>query len=235
MKKFLIGGAAAAAIFAGGAAFAQTVAPAPAAHSGHRAHPTQPATRAEAQSRVATMFAKLDTNHDGFITREELSAREAARSQRMEQRAERFDPSKMFARLDLNHDGKLTEAEAETARSQRAEAKPGQPAKAHAAAMGGLFARADTNKDGVITKAEFDTIGQQMKARMEHAEMARGNMGSRLFDMADANKDGRVSLAEMQQAALARFDRFDLNHDGTIRPEERQQARQMFKAQHKPQ
>jgi Ca2+-binding EF-hand superfamily protein len=98
--------------------------------------------------------------------------------------------------------------------------------------MGGLFARADTNKDGVITQAEFDAFGEQIKTRMEHAGMMRGGVGTRLFETADTNKDGRVSLAEMQQAALARFDRFDLNHDGTISPEERQQARQTFKAQH---
>jgi Ca2+-binding EF-hand superfamily protein len=78
-------------------------------------------------------------------------------------------------------------------------------------------------------------MGQQMKARMQNADMRRGGMESRMFDTADTNKDGRITVAEMQQAALARFDRVDLNHDGTISPQERQQAHQSFKAQRKPQ
>lgn len=241
MKKLLLGGAAAVAFLAGGAAFAgtaqasRTVGQTPEAHQGHPRPVMQAATRSEVQSHVATIFAKLDANHDGFITKAELSARDAQREQRAEQRAARFDPSKIFGRLDTNRDGKITQAEAEAARSQHMQAKGGKPAEAHATAFGGLFARADTNKDGIITRAEFDTLGQQMKARMEHAGMARGGMESRMFDASDANKDGRISLVEMQKAALARFDRFDLNHDGTISPEERQQAHQLFRDQKKPQ
>ena len=179
------------------------------------------------------MFAKLDTNHDGVIAKDELSAIEAKRDQKLEQRAQRFDPSKMFDRIDLNHDGKITTAEAEAAHSQHAKTKDGQPAKAHAAAFNGLFARADTNKDGVITKAEFDTMGQQIKARIEKAGERRDGMATRMFTMADANKDGRVSLAEMQQSALAHFDRVDANHDGKISPDERKAVRQQRKAQNK--
>ena len=235
MEKFLLGGVGAAAILAAGVAYAQTSQPAPATPKVHeRGHRMEPSTRADAQAHADKMFARLDTNHDGFVTDDELNARKARRSERMEKRAERFDPSKMFARLDLNHDGKVTQAEAETARSQHVKAKSGQPAEAHATAMGGLFARADTNKDGVITRAEFDATGQQMKQRMEHAGMRRGGMAGHMFGTADANKDGKVSLAEMQQAALARFDRSDLNHDGTVTPEERRQSRQAWKAQRKP-
>jgi Ca2+-binding EF-hand superfamily protein len=231
MKRFLIGGAAAVAILAGGAAVAQTAKPAT-AHA-PRAHAAQPTTRAQVQSQLATMFAKLDTNHDGAIAKDELSAMEAKRDQKFEQRAQRFDPSKAFDRIDLNHDGKITTAEAEAAHSQHAKTKGGKPAKAQAAAFSGLFARADANKDGVITKAEFDTMGQQIKARIEKAGERRDGMATRMFNMADANKDGRVSLAEMQQAALARFDRVDANRDGTITPAERKAARQERKAQNK--
>jgi Ca2+-binding EF-hand superfamily protein len=233
MMKFLLGGAAAAAIFASGAAFAADAPkPAPRAPGARHARMMQPATRASVQSHLATAFAKLDTNHDGFIAKDELSAVEAQRQQKIEQRAQRFDPSKIFARLDLNHDGTITAAEVEAAHNQRAQAKGAQPATAHATSFAGLFARADTNKDKVITRAEFDAMGQQIKARMEHAAATRGGMATRLFDTEDANKDGRISLAEMQQRALARFDRLDLNHDGTITPDERKQAQEQFKAQH---
>lgn len=233
MLKSVLLGAAAAAIVAGGAAVARTpqvptAAPAPARHGHARQMKAQ--TRADVNARVAKSFARLDTNHDGFITQPEIDALQAQRAQRIEQRAERFDPSKVFARLDLNHDGKITAAEAEAARSQHAETKGGNPAKANATAFGGLFARADANKDGVITKAEFDTMGQQIKARMEQAGMHRGHAGARLFETADSNKDGKVSLAEMQAATLSRFDKLDLNHDGIVTPDELKQARSASKA-----
>lgn len=234
MNKFLLGGAAVAALLAGGVALAQTAPPAPSAQPDHHAHMMRMSTRADVQSHVAAMFAKLDTNHDGFITRDELSAREAQHQQKMEQRAARFDPSKMFDRLDLNHDGQITMAEAEAARSQHAQANAEQPAMHHRAGFTHLFARADTNKDGVVTRAEFDVASQQMKAHMQHAGMARGGMAGHMFEMADLNKDGRVSLAEMQQEALAHFDKMDLNHDGTISPDERKQARALFKSEHHP-
>ena len=67
MKKYLIGGAAAAAMVAGGAVFAQT-----APQQAPRTHLMKTETRAEAQARVAKMFARLDVNHDGFITPNEF-------------------------------------------------------------------------------------------------------------------------------------------------------------------
>lgn len=230
MMKFVLISTAAAAIVSGGGALAQAAQPM-AGVANHRAHMPKAITRADVQARVGKVFARLDTNRDGFITKEELSALDAQREQRIERRAEHFDPAKAFARLDLNHDGKITAAEAQAARAQHAESKAGEPAKAQATAIGGLFARADTNKDGVITRAEFDAMGEQIKARMEHAGAKRGDAETRMFLMADTNKDGRISLAEMQQAALARFSSADLNHDGTISPEERQQARKLLKGQ----
>ena len=230
MNKFLIGGAAAAAILAGSAAAAsvQIARPAPTAKPARAA---KTATRADLQSRVANVFAKLDANHDGFIAKDELNAVETKREQRLEKRADRFDPSKMFANIDLNKDGKITTAEAEAARRPHAHGTPGQPAQAHSAAFGGLFAKADANKDNVITRAEFDTMGQQIKTRIEHAGSARESMAERMFAKSDTNKDGKVSLAEMQQSALGRFDSMDLNHDGKVSPQERQQLRQAKKAQ----
>ena len=231
MNKLLLAGAAAASL-AAGAALAKTAPATPAQPAKHQ-RVMKSETRADMQGRVAKMFARLDTNHDGFISKDEVDALQAKRQQRMEQRAQRFDPSKIFARLDLNHDGKITSAEAETARNQRIRAKGGQPAKARAAGFTGLFARADTNKDGVITQAEVDAMGAQIHTRMEKAAQTRGPAGH-MLDAADTNKDGKVSLAEAQQLAQSHFDRLDLNHDGTITPQERQQARTQFRSQRNP-
>lgn len=225
--------AGAAAIVAG-AAFAQTAQP---GQRAPRAHMMQTETRAEVPAAVAKHFAKLDLNHDGFITKAEADSLEAQRDTKMKERAEKraqhFDPAKVFARLDSNHDGKITVAEAEAAHNARAQAKGGEPAKAHAVAFGGLFARADTNKDGIITRAEFDATAAQMHARVEQAGLRHGG-GGRMFEMADINKDGKVSLAEAQQVALQHFDRADINRDGKLSADERKQAHQLLGGQHHP-
>ena len=231
MNKLSFAGTAAVAL-AAGTALAQTTPTAPVQAPKH-ARAMKSDTRADMQARVAKMFARLDTNHDGFISKDEVDALQAKRQQRMQQRAQRFDPTKIFAKLDLNHDGKITSAEAETARNQRIQAKGGQPAKAHAAGFTGLFARADTNKDGVITQAEFSAMGAQIHTRMQQAALTRGP-AERMLDTVDTNTDSKVSLAEAQQLAQSHFDRLDLNHDGTITPQERQQARKQLRAQRKP-
>jgi Ca2+-binding EF-hand superfamily protein len=232
MKTFLLAGAA---VLAAGAAFAQgQSAPKPGqpAH-GVRGYMKQTENRTDVQAHAVKMFARLDTNKDGFVTKTEVDALQAQRADKIEKRAERFDSSKIFDRLDANRDGKVTRAEAEAAHSQHAVAKGGQPAVAHATGAGRMFDRADANKDGVVTRAEFDAAATQMKAHMEQAGMHRGFAG-RMFDMADTNKDGRVSLAEAQAVALQHFDRADLNHDGKLTPEERKQMHHQFGAQHKP-
>jgi Ca2+-binding EF-hand superfamily protein len=222
MKTILLMTAAAATFALGGTAIAQK-APATAT----AAKPVkQPLTRADVQARTTAFFNKLDTNHDGSITKQELDAVQAQQAQNIEQRAERFDPSKAFTRLDANKDGKITAAEANAVTAQGVQAKGAKAPPSNATAFKGLFARADINKDGVITKVEFDTMGQQVKARIVKAGERQETIGDQMFATADANKDGRVSLAEMQQIALARFDRTDTNHDGKITPDEVKQVRQ---------
>jgi hypothetical protein len=228
MSKFLLGGALAA-VVAGSAAFAQA---APAPGQPARARAVQTEARTDVPAHVGKMFARLDTNHDGFITKAELDAVDAQRAQKAAQRAQRFDPDKIFARMDANHDGKITAAEEQAAHNARAQAKGGQPAKAQATALSGLFARADTNKDGAVTRAEFDATGAQLKARLEQAGLHRGGLG-KMFETDDVNKDGKVSVAEVQSVALQHFDRADLNHDGKLTPDERKQARQL-RAEHHP-
>lgn len=236
MTKFLLCGAAAATLLAGGAALAQTTLPGqPGKPAGGRhGHMMKTETRADVQARSAKLFARLDTNRDGYVTKAEVDALQAEHAAKVQQRASRFDPAKMFDRLDANHDGQITQAEIDAAHAARAAKHPGMAAGAGAHHGGaGMFARADSNKDGVVTRAEFDAAAAQMHARMEKAGMHRGFAGQ-MFDMADTNKDGRVSLAEAQALALQHFDRADLNHDGTLTPDERQQARQLMRTQRHP-
>ena len=212
MTRFIIGGAAIVAMFAASAAIAQAAHPAPGAQPSKARHgrAMQPLNRATVQARAAAMFARLDANHDGFITKDELGAAAAQRAQKAQQRAAHFNASKLFDGLDVNHDGQVSTDELKAVSAKRK-----------------VLVQADTNKDGTISRAEFDAVAQQMKARMEHASAARGGTATRMFEEADANKDGKVTLAEMQQASVAHFDRMDLNHDGTITADERVQARKL--------
>lgn len=235
MTKLLIGGLIAAAFTASLPALAQ---PAPVAGTAPPRAAQAPKSRADVQSAVARRFARVDANHDGFVSKAEAEALQAKRGERQEQhadkRAARFDPAKVFSRLDANKDGTITRAEAEAAQTARMAAK-GKPAAAHAMAFGGLFDRADKNRDGNISRAEFDAAPPKggKPGGMRHAGM-KGGFGGRMFEMGDANKDGRVSLAEAEQAALSHFDRSDLNRDGQVTPEERRQGREQRRAQRKP-
>lgn len=196
-------------------------------------HAAKVETRADAQSRVARHFARLDSNRDGFVTQAEtdalLAKRAAKHAERIQKRAERRDPARIFERLDGNKDGQITQAEAEAARNARVAAK-GKPARANAVAMGGLFGRADANKDGAITRAEFAAAPRPERKATRSPGQRRSFAGA-MFGMADANKDGRVSLTEAQQAALQHFDRADANRDGQLTPEERRAARQQMRGQ----
>jgi Ca2+-binding EF-hand superfamily protein len=73
------------------------------------------------------MMAKLDTNKDGRISREEANA----------------DPkfAARFAEMDVNKDGFVDRADFELRAKQHRDA---------------WFAKADTNKDGMLSRAEFD-------------------------------------------------------------------------------
>ena len=189
-----------------------------------------PETRSDVQARAQRMFARLDTNKDGFITQAESDAVRAQRAAKRQDRARHRGPAKMFDRLDANKDGSLTRAEAEAGRKTHQGAKADEPEHAQAAALGKMFDRLDTNRDGKITKAELDA---SMRGRSVDKGLREGRHAD-VLAKADANKDGRVSLAEAQQLSLQRFDAADLNRDGKITPEERKQARQQMRAHRKP-
>jgi hypothetical protein len=86
MNKILSGAAAAAALLTGTALLA---AAAPATKPAPRAHKMpQTELRTDVPGHVAKMFARLDTNKDGFIDKTELAAVEAQREAKVEQRNE---------------------------------------------------------------------------------------------------------------------------------------------------
>lgn len=142
-------------------------------------------TRAEAQTRAATMFTKMDVNKDGKIDAGDREARQMAR----------------FDGADANKDGSVSRDEFAAARKAAGERRAEWKAKAkaergergeHGKRMGGhgrgmkggmmMLVMADTNKDKAVSKDEFLT------AHAKH------------FDMADANKDGSLTPDERKAA-----------------------------------
>jgi EF hand domain-containing protein len=228
MKKLLVGGAVAALAVAFAPAIAQPAPPPPpgVAPGVAPVAPLAPAphvrmmmsdrtmTRAEASQHVAKMFAKLDTNRDGFVTREEVEALHHKMMGAMDGRIERKlsghgmfmgDRGAMFDRLDTNKDGNISRQEFMASHPQVRQER--------------MFVMRERGEHGAPGEP-----GTRMRM---HAMGGGMRFGGHLFDMADANKDGRVSLAEAQAAALAHFDKADLNRDGKITPDERQQMHRL--------
>ena len=131
MKKLLIGGAVAALVVAVAPALAQ-VAPPPGVASGTTPAPAPRAapqvqmrvmsdrtmTRDEVVSHVRDMFARFDTNKDGYVTRDELSAFHDKMAgmhgdieKRLGDRGMLMDRGAAFDRLDTNHDGSISRQE----------------------------------------------------------------------------------------------------------------------------
>jgi Ca2+-binding EF-hand superfamily protein len=261
MKKLLIGGAAVA--LAGAPALAQPAPPPPPGVAQGTAPPMRVAppaephvrmmvmsdrvmTRDEVVRHVRELFTRLDTDHDGFVTRAEVEAfhqklagmgemgREMAEKARgmadmgreMAQRIPEVampmpDRAAMFDKLDTNHDGVIS-------RDEFMAAKP-ELRRERVMIM---------RSDAAATPGQAPMDGNKMEFRFEqHGAMHRMHAGmgfaGHLFEMADTNHDGRVSLAEAEAAALAHFDKADLNHDGKITPEERQQAHAL-RREHRP-
>ena len=215
MNKYLLGGAATVAMVALAPAIAQTAQPAPNVLIQRAPMAAKAHTRAEVGTHVQTMFAKLDANRDGYVTKAEAQAARGHGAERivkrMQRRAGAGTPEQrlanrgaMFDRLDTNRDGSIrrSEFEAAPARHERS-----------------IIVR---NHDGVGAPGA-----------MRGMRMGMGLRGH-MFDMADANRDGRVTLQEATAAAYRHFDMADVNRDGRITPDERVQMRQRMRTERRP-
>lgn len=241
MSKLLIGSAAAAMLAAISPAAAQ-IAPPPGVAQGTTVAPPMAAraplapmarggnpnvmimtnkamTRAEVGDHVGKLFARLDANRDGYLTREEIQTQHrkmTAMGPDIEKRlAERGvhigDRGALFDKLDTNRDGNISRQEFMAGRGEVRQQR--------------VIVMRD-GKGPMALGAMPEMRGHPgMKMRMMH--MGGMGFGGRMFDMADANHDGRVSLAEAQAAALSHFDRADANHDGKITPDEHKKVRVM--------
>lgn len=185
MNKLLIGGAAAAALLALAPALAQTPAPAPVAPMAPMAHHgmmMKTHSRAEVAGHVQAMFAKIDANRDGSITKAEADAMHGKRHEKMGDHHARA-----FEQVDTNRDGGISRAEWDAHHVQGGERmgmgheggmKGGMRGMGKSGMGGRMFEQADANRDGRVTMQEATT------AALSH------------FDMADTNRDGQLTPDE---------------------------------------
>ena len=231
MMKFLLGGAAATALVAFVPAIAQPAPPPPPGVATGTAPMPQIRTeihrlerktesRDELVAHIRDMFARMDSNKDGFVTREEADAghkmmadgiRRKFAARLPEGGLPRLDRGAMFDRLDANKDGSIS-------RDEFVKAKPEVRQERHVLVM----------RDGEGPVEVGGGPGQHNMRIMRMHDRGMG-MHGRLFERADANRDGRVSLQEMTAMALQHFDSADANHDGKLTPDERMQMHRVIR------
>ena len=174
-------------------------------------------TRDDVVKHVRDLFARLDTNRDGFITREEVGTGKLAMGGDTRERfADRLgkrdgprpDRGAAFDRLDTNKDGTIS-------RDEFMSAKP----------------RIEERRMIVMREGPDGEPGGPAKMRMHRMGMG---LHGRLFDKADVNHDGKVSLQEATDTALRHFDMADANRDGKITPDEHMQMRQKIRIERHP-
>jgi Ca2+-binding EF-hand superfamily protein len=105
--------------------------------------PSGPVTKADYMARGKAQFDAADANHDGVLTKEELTAVMTAQ---MGSAPPQQMIDTIFAAMDTDHDGKVTAAEAEKLRGDR-------------------FDQADANHDGTLTAEEMEAARAAAMAR----------------------------------------------------------------------
>ena len=158
-------------------------------------------TLAAMQQRGERIFARMDANGDGEVSRAEMqSAREARLERRQERREARRNARQAsgktarFAMLDLDSSGGLSQEEMATARAQRG-----------------------------------DRTGTETATRPARRAAMRMGKARTMLRAADADGNRAVTRAEFDAALMQRFSRLDADNDGTVTAAERKAARESMR------
>lgn len=155
-------------------------------------------TRAEFNAGREAQFARLDADHNGQLTREEMRA-DRGEHRRGQRGGHRGGPGAGMSGADANNDGNITRDE-------------------FLARPAAMFARLDTNSDGVISASE-----RPQRPERAGDDGPRRERGDRPNPDTDGN--GTFSSAEFTAMGAAMFDRLDANNDGRVTQEEAQAQR----------
>ncbi|MDF2365680.1 EF-hand domain-containing protein [Sneathiella sp.] len=128
------------------------------------------------------IFERLDTNKDGEITLEEMTAKSTERFSKLDKDGNgtisieemTVRKQEFFDKLDTDGSGSISKEEASAFHEMKREKRK----ERHATRMLEIL---DTDKDGTVTKEEFAAASDKR------------------FDAADGNNDGVLSADELQQ------------------------------------
>ena len=168
-------------------------------------------SKAEAESNapwLAERFKEIDSNHDGVISPAELQAFHAAKVAKWHEQILKHR-TKVFEQADANHDGKLTL----------------QEWLAYQPHHHGFWHRLWSGLFGHHHPDRGDGRGED---RSDHG----GPRGEGFFKHLDSNSDGQISLSEAQAndpRLAAHFNEIDTDHNGQISQDE---LRAFFSARH---
>ncbi len=117
-------------------------------------------------------FAEMDTNGDGAVSLDELTANATAKIQ------------ERFTKMDTNGDGQVTEDELTSRKDKGKKGKKGKYGGKHGGKYGGImsFDSLDANDDGTVALDELTAYAQEIFTKM------------------DADGDGQVTKDEIKSA-----------------------------------
>lgn len=147
-------------------------------------------TPADAAARRKQLFAKLDGNGDGSISKDELAAGRPGHG-----RGPSVD--QVFEKADANQDGGIDESENE-AFLRKMHGHPPHPPGGHPAALARkIFERVDGNANGQLSREELTQI---------LADHGGDEKVDAVFKAVDEDADGNISRSELETALKKMFE-----------------------------
>ncbi len=203
--------------------------------------PDDPSAAADAAKRHGELFDKLDANHDGFISADEVPASHKRLFDRLTHRSDKTGDGKLsrdefiagmaedrtkdrpFAALDRRPEDKPSAG-------GPGPEPPGEGRGAGARMMGGLFHALDTNHDGKLDEKEIEAASDSLKKISKNGEITRDDLMENARMSFGPGGPGGLGLGrpEMnpEEAAKHMLQRLDKNGDGKIQKDELPQRRQ---------